>query len=225
MSHILDRPIWSALNSRHAGISEGGPLAKRYRHGITPFAAARDEVPDSLEALAGLAGPDETLLILEANGFTPPPGFVTETMALVQMVAVRPPEKVADARIERLGPDDAVDMLALATLTKPGPFSLKAQELGEFWGIRENGALVAMAGERMKQDGFTELSGVCTHPSVRGRGLGRLMSLLVARRIFDRGETPYLHAYAGNDTAIRLYESIGFKQRREMTGSLMRREA
>lgn len=226
MSHILDRPIWSALDSRHAELSEGGPLARRYKRGITPFAAARDNAPECLEALAGLAEADEALVIVEPNGLTLPRGLVTDSVTpLVQMVASRPPENVGDARIERLGPDDAEEMMALAMLTKPGPFSLKAQCLGEFWGIRENGMLIAMAGERMKQEGFTELSGVCTHPDARGRGLGRLMSLFAARRIFDRGEVPYLHAYASNETAIGLYESIGFTLRRMLTVSLIKRQA
>lgn len=73
-----------------------------------------------------------------------------------------------------------------------------------------------MAGERMKQEGFTELSGVCTHPDARGRGLARLLSAWVAARIATRGETPYLHAYASNAAAIELYRSLGFTLHREM---------
>jgi predicted GNAT family acetyltransferase len=70
-----------------------------------------------------------------------------------------------------------------------------------------------MAGERMRQVGFTEVSGVCTHPDARGRGLARMLSAIVAARIADRGETPYLHAYATNTAAIRIYESLGFALR------------
>jgi ribosomal protein S18 acetylase RimI-like enzyme len=226
MTHILDRPVWNALTTRHAGLAEGGMLARRYNPSMTPFAAARDDSEECLRALGKLAGPDETLLLVQADAIVLPCGFSAVSAAsAVQMVATRPPEKVADERIERLGPADAEDMLALAKLTKPGPFSLKAQSLGEFWGVKEKGALVAMAGERMKQDGCTELSGVCSHPDVRGRGLARLLSLFVAGRIIERGELPYLHAYATNSAAIALYESIGFELRRMMNVALIRRLA
>ncbi|TGP83828.1 GNAT family N-acetyltransferase, partial [Mesorhizobium sp. M8A.F.Ca.ET.218.01.1.1] len=95
------------------------------------------------------------------------------------------------------------------SLTKPGPFTLEALSLGEFWGVKIDGRLAAMAGERMKQPGYSELSGVCSHPDFRGGGLARLLSLFVANRIVARGEVPYLHAFANNAAAIRLYESIG----------------
>jgi predicted GNAT family acetyltransferase len=88
--------------------------------------------------------------------------------------------------------------------------------LGEFWGIKDAGVLVAMAGERMKHEGFTEVSGVCTHPHARGRGLGRALSAHVAARISARGDTPYLHAYASNTAAIELYRSLGFAIHRQM---------
>jgi predicted GNAT family acetyltransferase len=104
-------------------------------------------------------------------------------------------------------------MMALATSTRPGPFARRTSSLGEFWGVRENGVLVAMAGTRMQQPGFTEVSGVCTHPEARGRGLASSLSALVSARILESGETPYLHAYATNTTAIRLYHSLGFRLR------------
>ena len=116
-------------------------------------------------------------------------------------------------------------MLELAMLTKPGPFTLKALSLGGFWGIRENGRLIAMAGERLKQDGLTELSGVCSHPDLRGKGLGRLMTLYLAGKIFAEGEQPFLHTYATNSVAIGLYESIGFKLRTRMNVAVIERRA
>ncbi len=142
---------------------------------------------------------------------------------LVQMVAEEPEQAVADERIVRLGPEDAQDMLDLATLTKPGPFTLRAQDFGPFWGIRSGGRLVAMAGQRLGQPGFRELSGVCTHPDTRGQGLGRLMSLFGMARIREAGDVPYLHAYATNAAAIGLYGSIGFRQRATMNMAVMRK--
>jgi predicted GNAT family acetyltransferase len=226
MNHILDRPIWSALSTRHAALAEGGPLAKRYPASISQFAAAVDDRSESLQALEELAGSEENLLLVQADEIILPPGLVAaSTASAVQMVAERPIPKIEDERVERLNEADAADMLDLATLTKPGPFSLRALSLGDFWGVKVNGRLVAMAGERLKQTGYTELSGVCTHPDFQRKGLGRLLSLFVAGRIFERGELPYLHAYATNATAISLYESIGFKLRSRMNVTVTRRRA
>ncbi len=112
--------------------------------------------------------------------------------------------------VERLTDADAPAMLELATLTAPGPFLPRTHTLGQFWGVKENGKLLAMAGERMKLDGYTEVSGVCTHPDARGRGLAGLLSRTVATQIMKRGETPILHAFASNTTAVGLYEKLGF---------------
>jgi predicted GNAT family acetyltransferase len=214
MMHVLDRPIWSALGTRHASLAEGGTLARRYPASVAPFAATESEDEESLHALAELAPKGETLLLLMADPIVTPSDFVTTTAAsAVQMIGGRRPYQVTDERIEQLSQADAAAMLDLATLTKPGPFSLRALELGDFWGVKMNGRLVAMAGERMKQPGYTELSGVCTHPDMRGKGLGRLLSLYVADKIVARGDQPYLHAYETNKAAITLYESIGFRLR------------
>jgi predicted GNAT family acetyltransferase len=222
MRHILDRPIWSALQTRHAALAEGGILAKRYLPSISAFAATGDDRPESLEALRRLAAPDEKLLLVQASDIILPKGLTTvSTGSLVQMTAEQPLPEISDPRIQPLGEADAEEMLALATLTKPGPFSLRALSFGDFWGVKIDGHLVAMAGERMKQPGYTELSGVCTHPDCRGKGLGRLLSRFVAGHIFAKGEQPYLHAYATNTPAIALYEKIGFKLRSPMNVAIV----
>lgn len=225
MAHLLDRPIWTSLLSRHAALAEGGRLAKRYPADMSAFAATGDETAESIAALGELARPGGTLLLVQKDAPVLPAGFAAEVRAtLVQMVADGPVKFADDGRIRPLGRGDAADMLELATLTKPGPFSLRAQDFGPFWGIRENGRLIAMAGQRMGQEGFRELSGVCTHPDTQGRGLGRLMSLYGARQIQEAGDTAYLHAYATNAPAIRLYESIGFRLRETMNMAIIRRE-
>jgi len=226
MSRGLDRPIWSALNGRHAALAEGNGSAKRYHPSIHPFACARDDSPESLRAMAAIAAPGETLVFLQADEFVLPSGFTTTLTAFgVQMVADRHMAEIEDARIEKLGEEDAAEMLDLATLTRPGPFTMKAQALGDFWGVRQDGRLIAMAGERLKQDGLSEVSGVCTHPDYRSRGLGRLLTVYVAGKIFARGEQAFLHTYATNAAAIGLYESIGFKLRTRMNFAMIERQA
>src|SRR6202165_1332982 len=104
-----------------------------------------------------------------------------------------------------LGTDDVPAMMELTELTKPGPFSSRTHELGTFLGIRVDGQLVAMAGERLKPANYTEITAVCVHPSHRGRGYGQILLGAVARQISARGEIPFLHVFSNNESAIALY--------------------
>ncbi|MBY3582017.1 GNAT family N-acetyltransferase [Rhizobium bangladeshense] len=224
MNHVLDRPIWSALQSAHADLAEGGKCARRYPPSIVPFAASADDSPESLDALENLPSGEESMFLVEAGPIAVPPGLVVIAEASVtQMVAERPHEKITDRRIQPLTEADAADMLDLATLTRPGPFTLRAQSLGRFWGIRHEGRLVAMAGQRMRQTGFIELSGLCTHPDFQGRGLGTLLFRFVAGQIASVGDRAYLHAYAANTSAISLYKAQGFVVRSEMNMRVVKR--
>jgi len=226
MNHILDRPVWNALASRHASLAEGGPLARRYPPAIVPFGAAQDGSEESLAALAALLVPGDTMMMADATPLAVPPGLAVQaTATVVQMILTGPLPTLADDRIARLGETDAEEMLALATLCRPGPFTLRAQALGEFHGVRIDGRLAAMAGTRMRQEAFAEISGVSTHPEFRGRGLARALSVFMARRFLADGDTPYLHAYATNAAAIGLYESIGFEIRTTLNVAVVEREA
>jgi predicted GNAT family acetyltransferase len=135
------------------------------------------------------------------------------------MVATRDLRAQADAGdddIVSLGDADAPQMLALAQLTQPGPFLARTHAMGSFIGIRIGGRLAAMAGERFRFAGHTEVSGVCTHPDFQGRGFARRLSAAVATRIQARGEVPFLHAWATNQAAIDLYRGLGFELRAQV---------
>ena len=182
------------------------------------FAAAPDEAPDSLADLAALIAAHGDVALVEAE---PPPsirGVAVRSSALCwQMVAEEPnPVGQAAFAIGDLTEGDAPQMLALATLTAPGPFFARTHQLGRFVGVKVGGVLVAMAGERMRPAGYTEVSGVCTHPDHRGRGYAAGLMLEVAARIRSRGEIPFLHSYAHNTGAIALYQALGFDFRREL---------
>ena len=134
-----------------------------------------------------------------------------------------PSNSEINKRIEPLGDKDVTETVALAKLTNPGPSETGTARLSQFWGIKEKGRLAAMAGERMKHMGHSEISGVCSHPDFRGRGFARALSAAVAKQIIARREVPYLHSYSENTPAIRLYESLGFQIRCEMYAAVLAR--
>ncbi|WP_093140265.1 GNAT family N-acetyltransferase [Pseudoxanthomonas sp. GM95] len=222
----LDRPAWHALNSVHLPLSVGDARARRYDPQVNRFASARDGAPDAQIALAALVQPGEQVYVLQVPDIAVPEGLVAVRRALgVQLVAqapVAPPESRA-YRIVALGPDDAVDMLALATLTEPGPFLSQTHRMGQFVGVRVDGRLAAMAGERFRFPGYTEVSGVCTHPDFRGHGLAKQLSRHVAAAIAARGETAFLHSWKDNAAAIALYEALGFQLRCEVQVAVLER--
>ncbi|MFE7483892.1 GNAT family N-acetyltransferase [Streptomyces sp. NPDC057552] len=212
--HPLDNPARSSLTGPHAHFAERRGRILRYPVDVSPWLDLPD-VPDARDwaDLAALAGPGgEVGLPPLREG--PPPGWeIVHRIDGVQLVDVSVvPAPAPDA--VRLGPADVPEMLDLVARTRPGPFLPRTVELGTYLGIRRNGALVAMAGERLHPPGWTEISGVCTDASVRGQGLASRLVLAVAYGIRERGETPFLHTSAGNTTAIRLYESLGFRLRR-----------
>ncbi|MGI4748880.1 MAG: GNAT family N-acetyltransferase [Janthinobacterium lividum] len=158
-----------------------------------------------------------TLALVEAEPPPPIAGVTTEAHILWQMTLERLTEGHSfPFTVVPLTDADGPEMLKLASLAKPGPFYARTHELGAFVGIRHDGLLIAMAGERMKLEGYTEVSGVCTVSSHRGRGYGGALVRAVAGQILARGEMPFLHSYACNEAAIGLYRTLGFKFRREM---------
>lgn len=213
----LDRPIWSALTTRQRAFSLGDGRARRFDPEVGPFAAIGEDDAAHLDVLSALIDRRGPVVLLQRGEIPRPPGTRTTLDAPgVQLVLDRLAPVAASVDLVPLGVADAPEMLALATLTRPGPFGPRTHELGGFVGVKVDGRLVAMAGERMKPEGFTEVSGVCTHPDHRGHGYAAMLSTAVAERILARGEIPFLHAYASNAAAIALYERLGFRLRAEV---------
>lgn len=223
---LLDRVVWSALTTRQRSFVEGDELARRFDPAVSPFASTKDNSTVALDALAQLIAPgDDQVYLLQADEILLPDTLAADTTALgVLMTETRPSaEKVAPAEIVRLTKDDVPEMVALAALTKPGPFTPRAPELGPFWGVKLEGRLAAMAGTRLNLTGYTELSGICCHPDFRGRGLASALSLHVASHIRAQGDTPFLHAYADNHGAIALYRKLGFDIWHEVNVAVVKR--
>ncbi|MFF5859415.1 GNAT family N-acetyltransferase [Streptomyces sp. NPDC012751] len=212
--HVLDNPALASLTGPHARFAERRGRVLRYPVDVSPWLALPDE-PDARDwaDLAALAGPGAEVPLPGFRGEVPDGWEITSRVEGVQLVddgvaAAPDPEAVV------LGAADVPEMLDLVARTRPGPFLPRTVELGTYLGIRRDGALIAMAGERLHPPGWTEISAVCTDPAFRGEGLAGRLVLAVAHGIRERGETPFLHTAAQNTGAIRLYESLGFRLRR-----------
>lgn len=214
MTTPLDRPVWAALSGPQKTLSMGTDRARAYLAAIGPLAATSDDGPEALSDLALLVAERQVLILLQATLPPVPRGCRADAIIdAVQMVATKRVDLPDPVDVIALADQDAPDMLSLAKLTAPGPFGPQTHILGQFYGIRIDGRLAAMAGERMCFSGHAEMSGVCTHPDFRGRGLALRLCSKVTERILARGDRPFLHVRAFNSGAIKLYERLGFAVR------------
>jgi ribosomal protein S18 acetylase RimI-like enzyme len=215
--HPLDRPIWSALTTRQQALAEGGARALRYPTPIAPFADMVDMSPQSFAALGAIMSGSEIAVLFTPAPVTPPAEFKTLVAETGEQMIGTPAECfIRGVEPVTLGADDVPEMMALTELTKPGPFGARTHELGAFLGVRIDGRLVAMAGERMKPGNYTEMTAVCVHPSHRGRGYGQILLAAISRQILARGEIPFLHVFSNNSSAIALYRRQGMEIRRRL---------
>jgi ribosomal protein S18 acetylase RimI-like enzyme len=223
--HPLDHPVWSALNSRQQALAEGGALARRYPPAIGPFAAIADMSPASFAALGALISPSDVAVLFTPEAVSAPAEFkiLLDTTG-EQMIGTPADVSTGAAKIVTLGADDVPAMLELTKLTNPGPFAARTHELGIFLGIRIDGQLVAMIGERMKPADYTEITAVCVHPDHRGRGYAQVLLAAISRQIVARGEIPFLHVFSNNESAIALYRRQGMEIRRRLHVTVLQRQ-
>jgi len=214
--HPLDNIIWTALTTRQTQFAQSFGKARRFTREVGPLAGAETLGDEGYASLAGLVGDGTTVGLFLNDPYEPRSGWEFVAGApLLQMVAENDARLSSNGhvKIEQLGDKDSAEMLELTSLTKPGPFGTRTHELGYYVGIRDGGKLVAMAGERLKVPGYTEVSAVCTHPGHLGKGYAGVLLCEVMRAIRSRGETPFLHVRAANTRAVTLYERLGFRIR------------
>lgn len=222
--HPLDRPAWNTLRGAWRPLAQEAGGALRLDPDYGPFAGSSELTVDGLGELAGFDLGAAGLDLVEPEPIAPPPGLVLGLQAkLVQMTAGEITPGGREIEAVSLEEADGAQMLALAQLTRPGPFAARTHRLGGFIGVKSKGRLVAVAGERMRPEGFCEVSGVCTHPDHRGRGYAGGLMRRVARRILERGETPFLHCFETNTGAVALYETLGFRVRRTLVLTVLKR--
>ncbi|MGG5258596.1 GNAT family N-acetyltransferase [Phycicoccus avicenniae] len=225
--HVLDDVALHALTGPqvHLAVGSADGLAHRYRPAVGPFCGVERLDDRGWSALADLVGAGGVAVFLRAHVEPTPDGWAELVREpAVQYVAAdlaEPP--VTDDEVLELGAGDSDDMQRLVAATEPGPFGPESHLTGRWFGVRREGRLVAMAGERMRPPGFGKVSGVCVDPSARGAGLGAVVTLAAAAAIAERGDTPVLHVRQGNEGAERLYRRCGFAVRRHVTVAVLRR--
>jgi predicted GNAT family acetyltransferase len=223
---LLDNPAWHAMSTLQRSLAEVNDAAGCYLHSVSPFAGLADPNGD-LDALHPLAGDRPMVLVMSR------PDNVTAVTAGWQQLAVLPchqmvctEPQLSDVSIgQKMIDEDAPAMLALAELTEPGPFAIETNKLGNYFGVYDQENLAAMAGERFRLPGFVEVSGVCTHPSARGKGYASQVVSRVLAEIKSRDEIAFLHVRKGSPSehsAIRVYEKLGFVHHQEMVVQVLR---
>jgi ribosomal protein S18 acetylase RimI-like enzyme len=212
---LLNNPIWYALSTDQSHLAQSNHLAKRFPRDVAPFGAMKAQSPAEYKALAQILSGDIAALFLDAKPVLPADWSMRISGDLYQMTFEAPPPAYGNQSFRKLTQADVPEMLALTKLTEPGPFLPRTIELGAYYGIHDSGSLVAMAGERLRLTGFTEVSAVCTHPHFRGRGYGSALMSVVISEIMNRDETPFLHVKTDNP-ALALYKKLGFQIRAQL---------
>jgi ribosomal protein S18 acetylase RimI-like enzyme len=212
MHALLDNIVWHTLSGPQAAFATGTGAVRRYAPGFSQLVGFLDPQRPDLDGLARHCTAGERLY---SDIWSGPPSagwhVLAETTMFKMVWAGAQPEGDEAPDAEPLGAAHAQSAVALAEVTRPGPFGVRTIELGEYFGYVDGGRLVAMAGERMQAGTLREISGVCTHPDYQGRGLAtRLMRKLIRREMM-RGQTPFLHVVRENAGARRLYERMGFR--------------
>jgi predicted GNAT family acetyltransferase len=220
----LDNPIWAALTTGNKALAEGGPLAWRYPPDIAPFAAIADRTALPSRRWRHCCRPKGRIALATVDRLVPPLALAVDRQAPIMQMVLKTP--IASVRSEPehvvLGAPDVADMLDLTGRTRPGPFGSRTIEFGQYIGVRVEGALAAMAGERMRFGRFVEISAVCVDPDHRGKGYAAVLVTRLAQRLQAQALTPILHVFADNASAIALYEKLGFAKRRMFHLTILR---
>jgi predicted GNAT family acetyltransferase len=216
---LLD-PVWNALETAHSHFAVGRGPARRYPAEVVPFGALADNSQATVEQFKELLEPGEQVYVLgnapEArNGLTVGPPLHCHQMLGPSHAAVETGAEEIDPL--RLTCKDDSAMVALTTLAFPGFFRQRTCEMGTYYGIRLDGELVAMAGERLALPGLREISAVCTHPAHTGRGYAKKLMTCLMREHASAGFRSFLHVSKSNTRAIALYERLGFRVARSVS--------
>lgn len=213
-AHILDNPIWNALQTGNSGMAAGTAAMQYFPAEIAPFAGMPQWSEQAFEALKAAERPEGDVFILFSPEeiAVPDAWKVLARLPLYQMVYAHSQAPVTSpaAVIVPLSEQDVPPMLELTRLTNPGPFRNRTLEFGHYYGVKQEGQLVALTGRRLRPLPYHEVSAVCTHPDFSGRGYAAQLVAAQVKLILEEGGIPFLHVKEDNTGAVRLYEKLGF---------------
>jgi ribosomal protein S18 acetylase RimI-like enzyme len=231
---LFANPVWNALHSVHRRLAvpalgswplaepgKAGVLARRYPAEVVPFVSIAEPSAGAMAQLRDLMNAEEAAWII-AEELVEGPGLRrVRTLDCFQMVLpqeVRLPEGEFGSPIVRLDGTNAREMVELTDVAFPGFFRPRTYEMGSYFGIRgPSGQLIAMGGERLKLDGYSEVSAVCTHPDFRGHAYGTAIIWEIVRLQRRQGVVSFLHVGCANEGAVKLYNRMGFHTVRKVT--------
>jgi predicted GNAT family acetyltransferase len=225
MKHLLDNPIYNALNSAHSIFAKETENAKYYTEDIASFAGLKDNSAKDFEELYQISPSESMFIIFSPISIVIPSKWKqVNQINMFQMIhehTVKPEANTVE--FKDLNNNHVAEMTELVKLTQPGPFLSNTIALGNYTGIFKDKKLVAMAGHRFNPTPYTEISAVCTHPDHLGNGYANVLLCEQIKRILANGETPFLHVRNDNTAAIKLYEKLGFVVRTEMTAYVVQK--
>lgn len=225
MNHLLNNPVWTALNTGNSNLGEGNDKAKHFFPDISLFVGLEENRRENYEALLDIIPHDHTIaaFAIEKN-VDPAPWTLVHRVECLQMIFEGPTPKSEDnPDIVKLNTEHIPAMLALTKLAPPGPFLQRTIEFGGYEGIFSGDELIAMGGQRLHCGPFVEISAICTHPNHNGKGYARQIINSQIRRLLAEDNIPYLHVRADNARAINIYSSMGFVKRTEVTISILKK--
>lgn len=214
-SYKLDNPVWHSLSETHSKFVIKYNGIKFYDPEYCSFGGA-DKVY-ATEAIGDYAQLTKNFFIVGENPNLPRGLKLNKEVVCLQMVIDRPINVSITNKVVELTSEHSEALYQLVNLVQPGYFMMKTAHMGNYYGIFENGILVAVTGERMQMDAFVEISAVITHPEYTGKGFAKQLVAYAVNTIFKQNKMPYLHVVKNNIGAIRLYEKLGFITRREIS--------
>ena len=217
MEHLLDNPIWNALNTGNTKLANGDGRAKFLDRDAGAFVALRENSIGGLMSLYGMTPAESPVVLFVSEDISIPEEWeILVKKPLLQLVYLHkyaPQERV---EATTLSEKNVAAMLSLTALTQPGPFLPRTIEFGNYEGIFEGNQLVAMAGRRFHANPYVEISAVCTHPEHLGKGYARMLVSNQIHDILSESGIPFLHVLPENIAAYQLYLKLGFELRKEM---------
>lgn len=214
---MLDNVVWNALQTTHQLFAEGTSQVQRYPVDTLQFVGCAQPASADLNEILPWTTSGERLIMIGELPVLPDNWALVRQLDCIQMVCDETVHIDIKEEILPLGEADIPDMLELINQVQPGFFFKHTPSLGQYYGIRKEGQLVAVAGERTKITGLVEVSAVCTHPSFTGRGYAQQLVTQIVNSNVAAGISLYLHFLTTNDRARKVYERLGFRDRRPIT--------